>query len=93
MPLKRDILKVSAMSFDPLGLICPISLLPKSLFRNTVIQKCQWDTKVNTDVNNKWKLFLSELKTIRQIETNTQVLCCDMLDVDLHGFGDASSVA
>ena len=77
------------MFLDPLGLICPISSQPKLLFRNIVIQKCQWDTKVNIDVNNKWTLFLSELKTIRQIQTNRDVLCCDMLDVDLHGFGDA----
>ena len=51
---KRNILKVSAMFFHPLGLICPISLQSKLLFRNIVIQKCQWDTKVNIDVNNKW---------------------------------------
>ena len=38
---KRNILKVSAMFFDPLGLICPILLQSKLLFRNIVIQKCQ----------------------------------------------------
>ena len=81
------------MFFDPLGLIFPILLQPKLLFRNIVIQKCQRDTKVNSDVNNKWKLFLSKLKTIKQIETNRHVLCCDMLDVDLQGFGDALMVA
>ena len=78
------------MFFGPLGLICPILLQSKLLFRNIVIQKYQWDTKVNIDVNNKW--FVSELKTIKQIETNRHVLCCDMLDVDLHGFGDASEM-
>ena len=41
------------MFFDPLALTCPILLQPKLLFRNIVIQKCQWDTKVNIDVNNK----------------------------------------
>ena len=89
---KRNILTVSAMFFDPLGLICPVLLQPKLLFRNIVIQKCPWDTNVNIDVNNKWKLSLSELKAIKQIESNRHVLCCDMLDVDLHGFGDASGV-
>ena len=39
------------------------------------------------------KLFLSELKTTKQIEVNRHVLRCDMLDVDLHGFTDASRVA
>ena len=52
---KRNILKVSAMFFDSLGLICTILLQPELLFRNIVIQKCQWHTKVNIDVNNKWK--------------------------------------
>ena len=38
---KRNIMKVSAIFFNPLGLICPILLQPKLLFRNIVIQKCQ----------------------------------------------------
>ena len=90
---KRNILKVSAMFFDPLGLICPILLQPKLLFRNILIQKCQWNTKVNIDINNKWKLFLSELKTTKQIETNRHALCCDMLDLYIHGFCNASRAA
>ena len=45
---KRNILKDSAMFFDPLGFICPILLQPKLLYRNIVIQKCQWDTKVTS---------------------------------------------
>ena len=81
------------MFFDPLGLICLILLQPKLLFRNIVIQKCQCNTKVNIDVSNKWKLFLSELKITKQIEVNRHVLCCNMLDIDLHGFSDASTVA
>ena len=52
------------MFFEPLGLICLILLQPKLSFKNIVIQKCEWDTKLNIDVNNKWKLFLNELKTI-----------------------------
>ena len=54
------------MFFDPLGLICPILLQPKLLFRNIVIQKYQWNTKVNIDINNKWKSYLTDLKTIKQ---------------------------
>ena len=50
---KRNILKVSAMFFDPLGLICPILLQPKLLFRSILIQKCQWNTKVNITISNK----------------------------------------
>ena len=39
------------------------------------------------------EFFLSELKTIKQIETNRNVLCCDMLSVGLQRFGDTSRVA
>ena len=76
---KRNILKVSAMFLDPLGLICPILLQPRLLFRNIEIQKCHWNTKVNIDVNNKCKLFSSELKTTKQIEIHRHVLCCECL--------------
>ena len=48
---------------------------------------------MNIDINNKWKSFLNELKAIQKIETYRQVLCLNMLDVGLHGFGDASRVA
>ena len=37
-------------------------------------------------VNDKWKLFSNELNTIEHVETNRHLPCCDMLDVDLHGF-------
>ena len=47
---------------------------------------------MNIYVNNKQKLFLNELKTIKQIETNSDILCCDKLDVVLHRFGDVSRV-
>ena len=54
---KKNILKVSAMFFGPLGLNCPILLQPKLLFRNIVIQKCQWDTKVKTHLTINGNYF------------------------------------
>lgn len=47
---------------------------------------------MNIDIDDKWKLFLNELKTIKHKETKRYIPCCDMLDVDLHEFGDALRV-
>ena len=58
---KRNILKVSAMFFDPLGVVCPIMLNAKVLFQETCKRKLSWDAIIPIDVNNKWKVFINEL--------------------------------
>ena len=53
---KRNILKISAMFFDPLGLICPLVLQVKLLFKESCILNVKWDNllrqglKLNTTV-------------------------------------------
>ena len=58
------------MFFHPLGLIWPILLQLKLLFRIIVIQKCMWDSMLTS--------MLNELKTIKQTETNLHVMFCNI---------------
>ena len=46
---KRNILKVSAMFFDPLGLICPLILQVKLLFKEACILNVKWDDFLPTE--------------------------------------------
>ena len=46
---KRNILKISAMFFDPLGLICPLVLQVKLLFKEACILSVKWDDLLPTE--------------------------------------------
>ena len=62
---KRNILRIAAMFFDPLGLIAPITLQPKLLYQEVCGKKIDWDELINdTNINDKWSKFLLELGTM-----------------------------
>ena len=71
---KPNILKISAMFFDPLVVVCPIVLNAKVLFQETCKQKISWAAVIPIDINNKWKVIINELFNLDKIETNA-MLC------------------
>ena len=71
---KHNILKISAMFFDPLVVVCPIVLNAKVLFQETCKQKISWAAVIPIDINNKWKVIINELFNLDKIETNA-MLC------------------
>ena len=91
---KRNVLRIAAMFFDPLGLISPITLQPKLIFQELCRNKLEWDEVIN-DRNNikKWTKFLHDLGQFRLINAPRHVLCCEGRDVELHGFSDSSGKA
>ena len=91
---KRNILRIAAMFFDPLGLISPITLQPKFIFQELCRNKLEWDEVIN-DRNNikKWTKFFHDLGQFRLITAPRHVLCCEGRDVELHGFSDSSGKA
>ena len=91
---KRKILRVAAMFFDPLGLISPITLQPKLMLQELCRNKLEWDEVINDRNNiNKWTKFLHDLGQFRLINATRHVLCCEIRDVELHGFSDSSGKA
>ena len=90
---KRNILKLSAMFFDPLGIISPLALQAKLIFKEVCLLKFSWDDNLPAILTNKWKSFINELKSVKAIEIQRHVLCCDSKEMELHGLCDASTVA
>ena len=88
---KRNILRVAATFFDLLGLISPITLQPKLIFQELCGNKLERD-KVTNDKNNinKWTKFLHDLGQFRLINAPRHVLCCEVRDVQFHGFSNSS---
>ena len=59
---KRNILRISAMFFDPLGLISPIVLQTKFFFKQLCNLKVDWDDPVPDDISNERFHFINNLK-------------------------------
>ena len=76
---KRNIFRVAAMFFHPVGLISPITLQPKLIFQELYRNKLEWDEVINDRNNfNKWNKFLNDLGQFRIINAPRHVLCCEV---------------
>ena len=54
-PTKRGILGKMAKIYDPLGLIAPLMLTAKQIYRELCETKVQWDAKINRELLRRWK--------------------------------------
>ena len=93
---KRNILKISASFFDPLGLVCPVVLQAKLLFQELCELKVDWDEVIDGDVAKKWDRFLKDLKDCRSNCMPSFVLSYvreKIVSLEMHGFCDSSNVA
>ena len=92
---KRNVLKLSSMFFDPLGLISPIVLQIKILFKEACALKCTWDDVLNDKFIEKWKKFFRELQNVTPIKAGRYLFTNHyrVIDFELHGFYDASNEA
>ncbi|XP_039280373.1 uncharacterized protein LOC120350555 isoform X2 [Nilaparvata lugens] len=91
---KREFLSVIASTFDPLGIISPIIILPKILFQNLWLAKIDWDDSLPNDMLLKWLQIIQELSKISSISIPRCVVSKDQCSiVELHGFSDSSATA
>ena len=88
---KRAMLKVLASIFDPLGLVSPITLLGKDMYRRACDLKLPWDQQLPDPLAKSWTKWLESLPRLfevsRSIPTNMGLLH----SVTLHVFADASA--
>ena len=64
---KRSILCTMAAVFDPLGLICPISVAANVLFQDICMEKSGWDDPLFQDKLQRWEEWLKGLKNTKVI--------------------------
>ena len=67
---KRNVLKLSPMFFDRLGLISPNVLQIKIFFKEACVLKCTWDNLLNDKFIEKWKRFFKELENLTPIKVD-----------------------
>ena len=90
---KRNILKVTAKLFDPLGITSPIIIKNKILCQK--LSKQDWDEPVDKTIQSDWFNWVSELLEIKSI---TIPRCCfnfreGILGSTLHTICDTSVIA
>ena len=89
---KKNILKKSAMFFDPLGLICPLVLQVKLLFKDACILYVKREDLLPTEFVVKYNHFIEELQKLPFISVPLYLFIDqqNVTELELHSFCDAS---
>ena len=97
LPTKRNVLKVAATFFDPLGFISPITARVKTIFQLLCKDKSDWDEDVSPDILTVWNTFLDDITRFGELRVKrfSYVNPCDPSEVfsTLQGFCDSSETA
>ena len=88
---KRNMLKVLASVFDPLGFLTPILMNGKRIFQEACRQKISWDEEIPKEMGHTWEKWIMEIKKLRSYEV-PRCLKSSMkvTKVTLHSFSDGS---
>ena len=90
---KRELLRATAQFYDPHGLLNPVVLIPKLLFRRVCNRKIGWDDPLAEDVAREWTEWKSQLVLLEGVRWQRPVLLPSYDRLELHGFSDASQLA
>lgn len=85
-PTKRGILGKMAKIYDPLGLIAPLMLTAKQIYRKLCETKVQWDAKINGELLRRWKKWEEQLPREQQVLRSIAHYQEAVQEVELHSF-------
>ena len=93
---RRGILSVTSSLYDPLGLVAPVTIVPKIIQQDLCRLKLKWDDEVPAEAAERWKAWLSELPALMEVHVPRCYKPLGLLvdnTVELHHFCDASEAA
>lgn len=90
---KRSILSIASMIFDPLGLLAPCTIIAKILIQNLWLEKLTWDESLPSSLHCKWTQYYNQLKSLNNFKIPRQAVASNKVEVQIHGFADASKNA
>ena len=70
---KRNVLRISAMFYDSLGVISPLVLQTRLLFKNICNEKLDWDDVIPEKFAKEWSVLLKSLGNIKHIDIDRYV--------------------
>ena len=87
---KRGILKFLASIYDPLGLVSPVTLIGKDVYRQACELKLDWDEALPKWLDGIWTKWLTSLP--KRIEVPRALTFeGEIISMDIHAFSDASA--
>ena len=95
-PTKRNLLKLAASVFDPIGFVSPVLVRMKMLLQETCLLKLEWDTPLPENLSSVWFEIVKDLDKVVEIAIKRCYFGKENGVVDeynLHGFCDASEKA
>ena len=89
---KRNILKMAASIYDPLGFLSPVTARIKTIFQLLCRDKHEWDESVTGEIARVWGEFLSDLDNLNSVRIKRFVFVREkVIKISLHGFADSSN--
>ena len=95
-PTKRNVQRVIAGLYDPMGLVSPIIVKMKMLLQDICQANDHWDAEVNSELKTRWQWLLLELEQVNIIRIPRCLSSephAKELTYELEGFGDALTSA
>lgn len=90
---KRILLSEVSSSYDPVGWISPIIIKGRILVQKLWTLKLDWDEPVPDFINHEWRKINKAFKAIEEISLNRWIHLKPGVEIELHGFCDASEDA
>ena len=87
---KRTVLSEIASIYDPLGLVSPISVLGKMIYRDACDNNLPWDKELPQDLMNSWNKWQGKLPGKIEVPRSLVPHREPIQAIDLHAFGDSS---
>jgi hypothetical protein len=88
---KRELLASLARIYDPLGLVSPITLQGKLVFRDVCDSRIGWDSNLPDNLQKRWLKFEKSLPERISIPRPLAPYHQPVDSAELHVFGDAST--
>ena len=89
-PTKRGVLSSIAKIYDPLGVVSPVSLIGKLLYRDICERRIAWDNPLPFDLASKWSSWQKGLPDKVEVSRSLVNYQEPINEIELHAFGDAS---
>ncbi|XP_049871777.1 uncharacterized protein LOC126370796 [Pectinophora gossypiella] len=92
---KRSLLSIAQRVFDPIGVTCPTTIVPKMIMQRAWCRKLSWDEKLPGDLAKDFKKWLEQAHVINDCIIPRRLTSMPIKDCEtsLHVFCDASKDA
>ncbi|XP_065070928.1 uncharacterized protein LOC135695688 [Rhopilema esculentum] len=87
---KRTVLSGLALVYDPLGIVSPVLLTGKIIYRDICEEGLSWDKEITDQLQKRWQRFIKSLPERIEIPRSVTPAKESVKGIDLHAFGDAS---